>query len=146
MPKSTLVYYIRHFFRLCCFSNICALRYRTMATEVENNSSSKIDSILGCGLYQCLHYCLFILCTVVITINMNFMVYGKVEPEFICSEWDINLNLPKSERCSLLNQTCTNFTFEKDFHSVVVEVSDNLENNFLLIHQVCWFILFHSGG
>jgi OCT family organic cation transporter-like MFS transporter 4/5 len=87
-----------------------------------------IDTYLGCGCYQAIHFLLLQFINFVNAFNMaGMMVFGKVEPKWTCLDWNYDnstTNLTKSQffTCDRLNNfTCQNMTLTSDFNSVAME-------------------------
>lgn len=98
-------------------------------TSRKINENNNVDYYIGCGCYQFIHFILLVFINFVNAFNMAMMVFGKVEPKWICLDWGderqnmSNLTNKQFYTCKRLNElTCKNFTMTSDFYSVATEV------------------------
>lgn len=84
-----------------------------------------IDTYLGCGCYQAIHFLLFQFINFVNAFNMaGMMVFGKVEPKWTCLDWNNDTSSTNLTQCERLkNDSCQNMTLTSDFNSVAMDVS-----------------------
>lgn len=79
-----------------------------------NKACFKVEDFISTGWYQLLHFVCYQWITIVHTVNLNMMTFGKVQPLRMCMDGNITL---------LDNFTiCKNISVETDFYSVVSEV------------------------
>ncbi|KRY23425.1 Uncharacterized protein T12_10793 [Trichinella patagoniensis] len=117
--------------------------------EEEDHTSNGVDieKLLLCGPYQALIFLLYQFTMFVQAMNMSFMVYGKVEPNWSCASDGKSqfkfANQTEKHHCALIqNGSCPNITWTITFYSIVPEWNLICDK----AHIVYWIISIQMAG
>ncbi|KRY43321.1 Uncharacterized protein T01_9898 [Trichinella spiralis] len=113
--------------------------------EDHTSNGVDIEKLLLCGPYQALIFLLYQFTMFVQAMNMSFMVYGKVEPNWSCaSDGRFQFaNQTEKHHCALIqNGSCPNITWTITFYSIVPEWNLICDK----AHIVYWIISIQMAG